>query len=287
MDSSRHCEICHNPKRPLRFCTPRLAICQWCISALKSAEQTPDQVERDVRLHIEAKIRAQVSEGLAVLEASRPWPPQSIDYELAQVADRALKLVKREETPWASLYRSLWDATARTSEVRLNEDRLRQAIEQKYASAVSDFQERLNEITQRSQKLVDSLDEIEAEVSARYTLFLNERLAPKKTSRMSTKILRAYHLGIIVKDGVRVPRLVGPELESIYLCVRRGENHVCAVCQRVPRGSELHVHHIIPLANCGTNAQENLVSLCHACHNHQHPDIDVPKMLTKTRRKKI
>lgn len=30
------------------------------------------------------------------------------------------------------------------------------------------------------------------------------------------------------------------------------------------------VHHIIPLAEGGTNAPENLISVCHACHSRHH-----------------
>lgn len=43
---------------------------------------------------------------------------------------------------------------------------------------------------------------------------------------------------------------------------------LCALCQGEGRATPAdEVHHIVPLAQGGTNAQENLMSLCKPCHS--------------------
>jgi len=46
------------------------------------------------------------------------------------------------------------------------------------------------------------------------------------------------------------------------------DNHRCKKC-----GMEnlLHIHHIIPLSESGTNDPENLITLCGHCHQIEHP----------------
>lgn len=42
----------------------------------------------------------------------------------------------------------------------------------------------------------------------------------------------------------------------------------CSICDYV--GSETHLHHIIPVANGGTDAESNLIRLCVPCHQKAH-----------------
>lgn len=55
----------------------------------------------------------------------------------------------------------------------------------------------------------------------------------------------------------------------------RRDRYQCRICRRYGRNREAQeVHHIIPVESAPDRAfdLENLVSLCHACHNKQHPE---------------
>lgn len=52
------------------------------------------------------------------------------------------------------------------------------------------------------------------------------------------------------------------------------DNYRCRVCGRSPNDHvdlELHVHHIRPWAIGGVTVDENLITLCHTCHNGLDP----------------
>ena len=57
--------------------------------------------------------------------------------------------------------------------------------------------------------------------------------------------------------------------------VLRRDRYQCRICRRYGRNREaLEVHHIQPVEIRPDLAfsMDNLVSLCHACHNKQHPE---------------
>lgn len=41
-------------------------------------------------------------------------------------------------------------------------------------------------------------------------------------------------------------------------------------CQCCGRPSELQVHHISPRGRLGDDAEDNLITLCHTCHQFHH-----------------
>lgn len=50
---------------------------------------------------------------------------------------------------------------------------------------------------------------------------------------------------------------------------------LCEECSKAGRLTPaVEVHHILPLANGGTNVDANLMSLCHACHMKIHGQLD-------------
>ena len=56
------------------------------------------------------------------------------------------------------------------------------------------------------------------------------------------------------------------------------DNYRCAICGRSPKSNsdiELHVHHIRPFGKGGMTEDENLITLCHTCHNGLHPHADL------------
>lgn len=45
------------------------------------------------------------------------------------------------------------------------------------------------------------------------------------------------------------------------------DNHQCQSCGST---ENLTAHHILPVADGGTNRIDNLVTLCRLCHDHEH-----------------
>lgn len=58
------------------------------------------------------------------------------------------------------------------------------------------------------------------------------------------------------------------EHDQVRLCVRRRDNYTCQHCGQT-EGS-LHVHHVIPKAEGGTDDLDNLITLCVQCHRQAH-----------------
>lgn len=57
------------------------------------------------------------------------------------------------------------------------------------------------------------------------------------------------------------------EFLEMRTAVLKRDNYTCVNCGRT--GGELHVHHIIPRSEGGTNNLDNLVTLCERCHSVQ------------------
>ena len=55
--------------------------------------------------------------------------------------------------------------------------------------------------------------------------------------------------------------------ESLRLQVLRRDNWRCQGCGHMER---LEVHHLVFRSHGGQNAEENLITLCHACHSMLH-----------------
>jgi len=80
--------------------------------------------------------------------------------------------------------------------------------------------------------------------------------------------LRAYHLGLTATwppefrpdDEVWMPLAHRIRVQDTMHC------NACGCANKA-----LHVHHIVPLSEGGTNDPRNLVTLCHDCHLAQHP----------------
>ncbi|MGZ5222023.1 MAG: HNH endonuclease [Chitinophagaceae bacterium] len=58
---------------------------------------------------------------------------------------------------------------------------------------------------------------------------------------------------------------------------RREDSYRCVCCGKTGLTTELHVHHNVPLSKFGSNNNVNLVTLCHTCHNKQHPGFNVSR----------
>ena len=59
--------------------------------------------------------------------------------------------------------------------------------------------------------------------------------------------------------------------------ILKRDKYKCRVCGRSPKeyvDLELHVHHIRPWAAGGVSVDENLMTLCHTCHNGLDPHVE-------------
>lgn len=62
--------------------------------------------------------------------------------------------------------------------------------------------------------------------------------------------------------------------ESIKRRVKKRDDYTCQDCGRSQNQVvELHVHHIKPRSEGGSNHSSNLITLCDYCHKQRHPDI--------------
>lgn len=80
--------------------------------------------------------------------------------------------------------------------------------------------------------------------------------------------LRAYHLGLLSYPN-DASRPDPATWDALAHGIRVQDGLRCVVCRM--RNTPLHVHHIIPLSEGGTNDRRNLITLCHDCHLEQHP----------------
>jgi hypothetical protein len=66
------------------------------------------------------------------------------------------------------------------------------------------------------------------------------------------------------------------------------DNYTCQKCNKHKDGLKLHVHHIVFKSNGGTDAPNNLVTLCESCHNrihaHKTPEKDSLKLQKKAQK---
>lgn len=58
--------------------------------------------------------------------------------------------------------------------------------------------------------------------------------------------------------------------ENTKVMILNRDNYTCQHCKGKHKDSKLEVHHIIYRSQGGSNEQDNLITLCHACHKNLH-----------------
>jgi len=61
--------------------------------------------------------------------------------------------------------------------------------------------------------------------------------------------------------------------ENTKAMVKNRDNYTCQYCKGKHRDSKLEVHHIVFRSNNGSDEQENLITLCHTCHQAVHDGV--------------
>jgi hypothetical protein len=272
------CQVCFNEKRKPRFKTPSICLCQWCITELTTSVESPAEIIYSVKEHIRAKIKTPLLAELERLKVTNREPPILQAIELQQAAQSAKQQIIKNEGLGTYLYRQLFDASARDIEISTLTKQLQSVVSINHTKNLKAYVLQMIDLDKNIDVVRNKLAEMEDAVDASFQSFMTIRLVPKATKLKTTRILRAYNFGLIELNKICTKRLEGSEAEVLAKHVRRRDRYLCVICNRFPRGSELHVHHIIPLSFFGTNNEPNLATLCYSCHNRQHPNFAIQRM---------
>ena len=278
------CQICCNPKRPLRFHTEQLAICQWCVTELSNSNTSPSRIVNELRTTATSRFRDSAERELARLRSLKKPPPQLPSSTLNSLSVYAESAVKRNESVFQSLYRSMVDDSKRREEVAAVTGRRKEEILALHRADVAVHERHQQELEAKLSAVESSIERISIAVEQEVQKLSDSAKAAVPTKSKEVRLLRAYFVGLIDLERAENPRPEATEYEEQKKRVRARDSYRCVCCLRGFAQGELHVHHVIPLSRCGTNSDSNLVTLCHPCHNKQHPDFKVTRSFPIKRR---
>ena len=112
-----------------------------------------------------------------------------------------------------------------------------------------------------------TLENFESEYQAALPGWTKRLLRNENNRRKIFKIIRAERRGLLHFDrphGWGYPS----NWKDVAQRIRSLDHYRCVICGA--QDSELHVHHIVYVSNFGTHRQENLATLCKACHEAEH-----------------
>lgn len=101
---------------------------------------------------------------------------------------------------------------------------------------------------------------VEASLARKY---LNYLLQPSTSVRTYDK----GFLSLMIIPKEKFTRAPNPKLR---MKIFDRDNRRCKICGSSPTNNEhveLHIHHILPYSKGGLTEEENLITLCHTCHN--------------------
>ena len=186
------------------------------------------------------------------------------------VYERALHLVHRQEGFFQSLYRSFVDDSERVLQARAIASSMQEqlvishhAAHTAHAIEQRDIENKMSDLRTQLSGIANSASEVVAK-------YVASALVPTPTKSKEIRLLRAYALNLINLKREQSSRPDKVEYDALKQSMRKQDGYKCVCCERNFSTVELHVHHIIPLYQHGTNAIGNLVTLCYACHNKQH-----------------
>lgn len=278
------CQICCNAKRRLRFHTEQLAICQWCVTELSTTATSPARILDERRLKATSTLKEVAERELARLIKLRMPVPQLSTATIESATTYAEAVVRRDESLLQSIFRSMVDDKKRREQVSAVAARRRDELLAAHREATSTHQCQQQKLEARISSAEATLRLVPEAVEQEIQKLANEvkLIAPTKSKEI--RLLRAFHIGLIDFERTQHARPEQSEYEEQKRRIRERDSFRCVCCLRGFSQGELHVHHVLPLFKYGTNLDSNLVTLCHPCHNKQHPDIQVTRSFPIKRR---
>lgn len=271
------CQICNNSKRPLRFHSAALAICQWCVTAISNADTSPAKIVDSKRSTLILKHQAAIQWEISKLQKRLGSPPKISEISQAEVHRQAESIIRNKEGIFQGLIRTVLNATERNHAIDAEVNRINNELNSTHQVAIANYSSHKNEIESKIHYLKNDFSNIHNIVEKEIQSFLNESNKTASTKSLDVKILRAYFSGLISYERTQHFRPDPLEYEPQKQRVRKRDEQRCICCLRGFFHGELHVHHVIPLSHYGTNTDSNLVTLCHPCHNKQHPGFQVTR----------
>jgi DNA polymerase III epsilon subunit family exonuclease len=236
------CQVCYS-KRKTKFNTGRNNICQWCINLLVNTPVDPkilinsltEVIQRNLDTPTKFKIKAEIE---------KKYSSQTgfFKTQLKKIFDSSVYHSEINSATEREYHRSL-DRYEEEKQIRFNE-----LIRGKYVPKIKyNFFNPYHGFYGSSEK--DDLQSWEKD-------FL--------------KYYRAFLLRIISQDGNKEKRFSEYRSKEIKKEVINQDGNFCNACGIRGANVELHLHHIIPIDQYGTNHLNNLVILCQRCHQNQH-----------------
>ena len=271
------CQICLSDRRPLKFKSNRIRICQWCVTLLQNNPVDPEAIKN----HIWEIAKNYVEP-----------PPEKPDED--KIREKARTAVLGEETLLSNIFNSLLNSKKRGKKISTIFQELLDTELHLYSGKLDSHNENLgSKINEKYEELISgefnptelthffaNRDAFQSRWSSPIKSGYKDSL--KSEDKNYLKYIRAFRLNLISPGG-KEKRLHENEMQSIRRNLRAQDNNTCRICGENGRQLELHVHHIIPIDKYGSNHKNNLITLCHKCHNKQHPDIQVTRNLPISR----
>lgn len=239
------------------------------------------------RLAATSSLREAAERELARLVSLRTPVPQLSTATLESATTFAEAVVRRDEGLLQSIFRSMVDDTKRREQVAAVAARRREEVLAAHREATTTHQRQQQELEARISSAELALRRVPEAVDQELQRLFHEvkQVAPTKSKEV--RLLRALHIGLIDFERTQHIRPEQSEYEEQKRRIRARDSYRCVCCLRGFSQGELHVHHVLPLSRNGTNSDSNLVTLCHPCHNKQHPDIQVTRSFPIKRRPPI
>ena len=241
--------------RNARFASPRIEICQWCVTFLIDHPVNPTMIHRRIEEILDSYLSRQ------------PRFRSPSYYEV----ESAVKLQLKYPSFSNGLLMSLFDRERKRNIVR--------AVETKTLEIISENNKRIEaQKANEKQFLYDQI--MNTRLGPRVISYFNTRTGAEGYSDLVppklVKYYNAFRFGLIAGED-KVLRPNDDEWVTLRRSILQQDGFMCRVCGACE--GERHVHHIIPLSKYGTNEPNNLITLCYKCHVKQHPDFTISKRM--------
>jgi DNA polymerase III epsilon subunit family exonuclease len=254
------------------------------VTELSTTETSPAEIV-DKRRSLETFLHRESAEReLAYLRKQRKPPPQLSGASLDSVTTDAEAIVRRDEGLLRSIYRSFIDDTVRHQEIAAVAVRLNEEALAAHRAAISLHTRQQQELDAKIAASESTLCRVPTIVEREIQKLFDEAKLVLPTKSKEQRLLRAFFIGLIDFERTEHKRPETSEYEEQKKRIRARDGYRCVCCLRGFAQGELHVHHVLPLSRFGTNSDSNLVTLCHPCHNKQHPGFQVTRSFPIRRR---